>query len=287
VNPESFTTFGGATCPVCTASALPEIEIPEYRLFRCTDCGCWSSDALVREARTSFEPKHYFENDEADRPRWDELFARLGRRAATLHSILDVGCGTGAFLADAARRAPTSRRCGIEIDPERATRARALDPGAVIHTGDALEVAGRLEGPFALVTLWDVFEHLPDPVALLRELRRTLDETGAIYVQTIHEQSLLPAIGRASHRISGGRITHGVRRTHEAHHLVFFTRAGLALAAERADLRIREQWFGRLDRRRMDGPPLVTAAAAALLAVENALGNGLFVNLLLERRRQP
>jgi len=284
VTAAAFTTLGGTACPVCTAPAVPEIEIPEYRLFRCTDCGCWSSDALVRKARTSFEPKHYFENDDADRPRWDELFARLGGSTATLRSVLDVGCGTGAFLADVARRAPTSGRSGIELDPARAARARRLDPGAEIHTGDALEVAGRLAGPFELVTLWDVFEHLPDPVALLRELRRTLDVTGTLYVQTIHEQSLLPSIGRASHRISGGRIAHAVRRTHEAHHLVFFTRAGLVLAAERADLRIRELWFGRLSRRRMDGPPLVTAAAAALLAIENALGNGLFVNLLLERR---
>lgn len=280
-----FTTLGGTACPVCDASALPEIEIPEYRLFRCGDCGCWSSDALVRGARSSFEPHHYFANDDADRSRWDELFARLGQPAPTLHSVLDVGCGSGAFLGDVGRRLPGSRRTGIELDPVRADLARQLDPDAAIHTGDALEVSARLEGPFTLVTLWDVFEHLPDPVSLLRELRRSLSATGSIYLQTIHEQSLLPALGRASYRASGGRITHAVRRTHEAHHLVFFTRKGLSLAAERADLRIRELWFGRLARRRMDGPPLVTAAAAALLAVENALGNGLFVNLLLEPRR--
>ena len=280
----ALTTLGGSACPVCTAPALPEIEIPEYRLFRCTDCGCWSSDALVRGAETSFEPQHYFANDAADRSRWDELFARLGDGARAGRSILDVGCGTGAFLGDVARRLPGSHRTGIELDPARGALARQLDPSAEIHTGDALEVAARLAGPFDLVTLWDVFEHLPDPVSLLRELRRSLAASGAIYLQTIHERSLLPALGRASYRASGGRLTRAVRRTHEAHHLVFFTRAGLAVAAERAGLRIRELWFGRLARRRMDGPPLVTAAAAALLAVENALGNGLFVNLILEPR---
>jgi 2-polyprenyl-3-methyl-5-hydroxy-6-metoxy-1,4-benzoquinol methylase len=285
VNARTFTTFGGTACPVCTASAPPAIEIPGYRLYRCSDCGCWSSDARVRGAQTSFEPRQYFANDGADRSRWDELFARLGGRDPVLDSILDVGCGTGAFLGEVARRLPGSRRTGIEIDPTRAALARQLDRDAAIHTGDALEVAAGLTGPFALVTLWDVFEHLPDPVSLLCELRRSLSATGSIYLQTIHEQSLLPAIGRASYRASGGRLTRAVRRTHEAHHLVFFTRKGLVRSAERADLQIRQMWFGRLSRRRMDGPPLVTAAAAALLAVENALGNGLFVNLLLERRR--
>jgi 2-polyprenyl-3-methyl-5-hydroxy-6-metoxy-1,4-benzoquinol methylase len=284
VRADTFTTLGGTACPVCTARALPEIELPEYRLFRCTDCSCWSSDALVRGARTSFDAQRYFAHDDADRPRWDALFARLGPSDPVPPSVLDVGCGSGAFLADVARRAPDSRRSGIEIEPERAALARRLDPGAAIHTGDALEVAAHLEGPVALVTLWDVFEHVPDPVSLLRELRRALAPAGVIHLQTIHEQSLLPALGRASYRISGGRLTRAVRRTHEAHHLVFFTRAGLARAAERADLRIRELWFGRLARRRMDGPPLLTAAAAALLTVENALGNGLFVNALLERR---
>jgi hypothetical protein len=115
-------------------------------------------------------------------------------------------------------------------------------------------------------------------------LRERLAPGGAIYVQTIHEASLLPTLGRLAYRLSGGRVSHPARRTHEAHHLVFFTRASLEVAAARAGLRLRALWFDRLARRRMDGSPLVTAAAAGLLALENALGNGLFVNLLLARR---
>jgi 2-polyprenyl-3-methyl-5-hydroxy-6-metoxy-1,4-benzoquinol methylase len=209
--------------------------------------------------------------------------ARLGA-GPHVGSALDVGCGTGGFLAWLAERLPACRRAGIELDPERAARARARDPGAVIAAGDAADALARIDGRFDLVTLWDVFEHLADPVACLRALRERLAPQGAIYVQTIHEASLLPTLGRLAHRLSGGRLTHPARRTHEAHHLVFFTRAALEVAAERAGLRLRALWFDRLARRRMDGPPLVTAAAAALLAIENALGNGLFVNLLLARR---
>jgi len=276
-----LTTEGGTACPVCAAPAAPEIEIPEYRLFRCARCGCWSSDARARGAHVSFEPRDYFGNDDADRPKWEALLARLGG-GARMGSVLDVGCGTGAFLAHLAERFPGCQRAGIELDVGRAARAR--DRGAAVHVGDALEVATRLAGPFDLVTLWDVFEHLPDPVACLGALRRTLAPDGLIYVQTIHERSLLPTLGRLCFRLSGGRLAHPVRRTHEAHHLVFFTREGLGLAAERAGLRIRELWFDRLARRRMDGPRLLTAAAATLLALENALGNGLFVNAIFERR---
>jgi SAM-dependent methyltransferase len=270
---------------VCSATASSAVELPEYRLFRCASCGCWSSDALARGARTSFEPRGYFGNEEADLPKWEALLARLGGGGPG--SVLDVGCGAGGFLAHVAARFPAARRAGIELDPARAGRARARDPGAEILAGDATEMVSHLGGRFDLVTLWDVFEHLPDPVACLRGLRRVLAPRGAIYLQTIHEESLLPRLGRLAYRLSGGRLAHPVRRTHEAHHLVFFTRAGLARSAERAGLSVRELWFDRLTRRRMDGPAIATAAAATLLALENALGGGLFVNALLGPRDRP
>jgi hypothetical protein len=64
---------------------------------------------------------------------------------------------------------------------------------------------------------------------------------------------------------------------------VFFTRKGLRFAANAAGLRIRELWFDRLAHGRMDGSPLLTGLTALALRAENALGGGLFVNLLLER----
>ena len=160
-------------------------------------------------------------------------------------------------------------------------------PTARIHTGDAAAVLARLDDTFDLVTLWDVFEHLPDPVAVLRELARRLPPGGHIYVQTIHERSLVPAAGRLLYRLSGGRVRYPARRTHDAHHLVFFTRQGIERAATEAGLRVELLWFDRLTRRRMDGGSLLTAATASLLSVENALGNGLFVNVVLRPIRRP
>jgi len=284
---ERLSTEGGRSCPVCGEQAAPDIELSDYRLFRCRGCGCWSSDALVRGASTSFEPGRYFGNVEADRGKWEKLFARLERQGGRVRSALDVGCGTGGFLAFLAERLPGARREGIELDAQRAAQARERNPTARIHAGDALGVLNGLEGAFDLVTLWDVFEHIPAPVRLLGALGRVLAPNGVIYVQTIHERSVLPTLGRWSHRLSGGRISYPVRRTHEAHHLVFFTHRGLALAADRAGLRIREFWFDRLARERMDGHPVVTGATALLLTLENAFGNGLFVNLIFEAGSLP
>jgi 2-polyprenyl-3-methyl-5-hydroxy-6-metoxy-1,4-benzoquinol methylase len=257
------------------------VDLGDYQLFRCRQCRCWSSDALWREAATSFAPSDYFEHADTDRDKWRTLLARLGDRPAP-GRVLDVGCGTGAFLEFMGHTFDGLHREGVELDPSRATQARARNTGARIHVGDAWQVLHELSGPFDVVTLWDVFEHVTAPRALLGELARVLAPDGVIYIQTIHERSLLPLLGRFAYAVSGGRLRYPVRRTHDAHHLVFFTVGGLRLLADGARLRVRDTWYDRLARTRMDGHPVVTALASAALRVENALGGGLFVNVLLE-----
>jgi len=281
--PASLSTEGGGLCPVCEHRVEARIELPDYRLFACVGCGCWSSDALARGATLSFDPARYFEHAARDEVKWEELqFRRAGRQ---VRRVLDVGCGNGAFLTWIARRIPGVECIGIELDAQRALQAQRANPGARIHTGDAVAALADVEPPVDLVTLWDVFEHVPAPARLLEGLARLLAPDGAIYIQTINEESLVPALGRLSYRLTAGRLTGIVRRTHEPHHVVFFTRTGLRGMAERADLDITQLWFDRLAHARMDGNPIVTAATAMVLGLENALGNGLFVNLILRRKR--
>jgi len=278
-----LSTEGGDLCPVCAGAVRPRIDVGDFQLFRCSGCGSWSSDARERGAATSFVPESYFGNAALDQDKWDSLFERLEGQGSRPGSLLDVGCGTGAFLDYATRRLPKLRTEGIELDSLRAEQARAANPRARIHHGDALEVAEGLDGSFDLITLWDVFEHVTAPTRLLTALGGSLAPGGSLYVQTIHERSLVPAAGRLCYAMSGGRLRFPARRTHEPHHLVFFTRTGLEHAATVAGLRIRKLWFDRLHRGRMDGAPLLTALTSLALRAENALGGGLFVNLLLER----
>ena len=45
--PEALTTEGGEACPICRAEATTGAVFPEYQLFGCDNCGCWSSSALA------------------------------------------------------------------------------------------------------------------------------------------------------------------------------------------------------------------------------------------------
>jgi SAM-dependent methyltransferase len=282
---EVLTTLGGSACPACGGAARPRIDLGDFRLYACATCECWSSDALVRGARTSFQPNAYFANADADAARWDALLRRIRIGGSATTRVLDVGCGRGDFLAFVARRIPASERSGIEIDAERARDARNADPQAPIATGAVEEALADLRGSFDLVTLWDVLEHLADPGSALRALAGRLAPGGSVFVQTIHEQSLVPRLGRGLYRASRGRWCGPARRTHEPHHLVFFSLDGLRRLADQAGLSVQERWFDRLVRARMDGSGALRTVTAAALAIENALGNGLFVNLLLTRGR--
>ena len=274
-------TLGGRACPVCGSSVRAAVDAGPFQLFSCAHCRSWCSDAHQRGAATSFTPESYFENDRADLSVWRDLRGRLAARRLGVRSVLDVGCGTGAFLSHLTGLFPDAQVEGIELDPDRAQRARQLNPQAHVHTGDAVAALDAVKGRFDLITLWDVFEHVTQPGVLLRGLAQRLSDGGCLFIQTIHEDSITPRLGRLSYRWSGGRVRALVRRTHDAHHLVFFSRRGLLILAESAGLEIREQWFGRLMRARMDGHPLVTRATAIVLWLENVWGNGLFVNQIL------
>ena len=126
-------------------------------------CGSWSSDALARGARTSFEPDAYFANADADRARWEDLLRRAARsRRARRARVLDVGCGRGDFLRFVARprarvgalRASSSTaaraRDARAADPRRADRRSARSPAALAELAGALRpdhALGRVRAP--------------------------------------------------------------------------------------------------------------------------------------------
>jgi SAM-dependent methyltransferase len=100
--------------------------------------------------------------------------------------LLDVGCGSGRFLAD--MKALGWDAAGVEFDPKAAEVARThygLDvrPGSVHDAGFEPE-------SFDAVTLSHVIEHLPDPVETLARCRQLLKPGGRLVMVTPNPGSL-------------------------------------------------------------------------------------------------
>jgi SAM-dependent methyltransferase len=88
--------------------------------------------------------------------------------------VLDFGSGDGNFL----RR--TSREGWVSFGLEASFLPENHAPGGYEVFTSLDEV--RLHGPFDAITLWHVLEHLPDPVATLRELEAMLTPKGVIVI---------------------------------------------------------------------------------------------------------
>jgi 2-polyprenyl-3-methyl-5-hydroxy-6-metoxy-1,4-benzoquinol methylase len=136
--------------------------------------------------------------------------------------LLDVGCAAGFFLAEA--RAHYRVR-GVELSDFSSRFARE-QLGLDVVTG-TLHDAAFEAASFDLVTLWDVIEHVPDPLAVLAEVARVLAPGGHAVLTT-------------------GDIGSAYARARDAQwhlltppwHLYFFSRATLAALAARAGLRV-------------------------------------------------
>jgi SAM-dependent methyltransferase len=101
-------------------------------------------------------------------------------------SLLDVGCGPGNITVDLARRVAPGRTTGIDtsatvIDQARAAAAES-GSNAEFVTAD-LYALGLPDGSFDVVHAHQVLQHLPDPVAALREMRRLTAPGGVVAVR--------------------------------------------------------------------------------------------------------
>lgn len=94
-----------------------------------------------------------------------------------LGSVLDVGCGPGFFLSGLR---PGWKKYGVEISE---TAAAIAENWASIHKG-TLETADFKAGQFDVIVLHHVIEHLPDPIATMRNIRRILRNGGHLIVGT-------------------------------------------------------------------------------------------------------
>ncbi|OMI41214.1 methyltransferase domain-containing protein [Streptomyces sparsogenes] len=101
--------------------------------------------------------------------------------------ILDIGCGPGTITADLAELVPQGEVVGVDTAPAVLDQARSVAAGRGLsnvrfETGD-VHALDHPDDSFCVVHAHQVLQHLADPVAALREMRRVCKPGGLVAVR--------------------------------------------------------------------------------------------------------
>jgi 2-polyprenyl-3-methyl-5-hydroxy-6-metoxy-1,4-benzoquinol methylase len=186
------TSLRSEACLACREIVYPQIlfSVKGFSILRCPSCGLGWTVTLPGFDPTSIYTKGYFHGEQTDgyadyQGSRDELATEFRRvlldiaaAGKTNGKLLEVGCAYGFFLDEAQESFEVS---GIELaqDAALACQARGLD---VVQYGDESFYAHR--GPFDIVVMLDVIEHLMNPGALLHDLYRHTRSDALLVITT-------------------------------------------------------------------------------------------------------
>ena len=121
--------------------------------------------------------------------------------------VLDVGCGDGRHIAEAARRGCLA--IGVDYDPGELRRARQRLRALPIDliAADATRLPFR-DRAFGAVICTETFEHLPDDRGAMREISRVLDARGTLLgaVPSHFTERLYFRLSRGYRNAPGGHV---------------------------------------------------------------------------------
>lgn len=201
-------------CVVCGhADPQPRFSRNGFELVECRACGCLyvGQDPAAIDFDALYGRDYYTGGHDTV---FEDYVGQQGARRAQARRklfgmrhfggvakqgrLLDVGCAAGFFLAEARAFYDVQ---GVELSSWSSAWARE-QLQLPVFTG-TLQQAALPAAHFDLVTLWDVIEHVPDPVPLLAEAARVLKPGGSLLVVDLASHGRAELLERHKHRWPG------------------------------------------------------------------------------------
>ena len=207
--------------------------ISHSQILRCKKCHFGfaqvrPSDADLSQLYGKMKSDVY-ESEALGRSKTAHSHLRIIRQFLAKGRLLDVGCGSGEFLSCAADDG--WEVYGIEPSESLSDSARKVLDGRGELINGTFQNAPLPQSYFDAITLWDVLEHVPDPLAVMRACQSLLKPGGYLFVN-------VPDLDSLEARVLKGRWPLLLQE-----HLNYFNRSSLRLCGELASLTWRH--FGR------------------------------------------
>ncbi len=212
------------SCTLCgSTDARQRFREEPFAVLDCQSCGltfvspCLDPESLVSEVYDAdyWHSSRPRERGYGDYRRDRDLYLRTFKRRwnvirkhfSSPGRVLDVGCASGDFLH--VLEAEGWEVLGLEPSSPIAETARARIGADRVIESSLTDVQLDPES-LDLITLWDVLEHLPDPVESLRKAHGLLAPGGKLVLETQDVRSLLA-------RLMGRRWHHFKHQEHLVH----------------------------------------------------------------------
>lgn len=185
------------SCPVCKSLLEPAFLKNDFQIGACVECDILAvMDSIPHSELHSIYTDGYYERDEARyidvSPKMREIWMRrlhliekMKRSSTDGRQLLDVGCGTGVFLSVAQERG--WEVAGIEVSAQGA--ALAQERLGIERIFSDLFTIEKSES-FDVITIWDVIEHLIDPLGYLEKAHALLKSGGILALATVNSNAL-------------------------------------------------------------------------------------------------
>ncbi len=169
------------------------------RILRCADCGFGFSESRstedqLRELYREMDVAVY-ESETRGRVRTSRRHHKILQRYASRPGrILDIGCASGRFLAACAGAGWTV----VGLEPSRilCEEAQRLLGGGAQILPITLQEADFPESTFDAVTMWDVLEHVPNPLEFMQKAVSLLKTSGLLLANVPNLDSLQARVMR-------------------------------------------------------------------------------------------
>ena len=200
---------GQDTTQVRFPSTLPEDAVPHnveaYRctspgygrhhtIVQCSSCGLLYTnprfgDAQILDSYVAVEDPLYLEERDGRVLTFERHLRPLEKIKSPPGKLLDVGAYTGVFVEIAAQHGWEAY--GVEPSHWAVEQARASG----LHMIEGTLASPELEeASFDVVTMWDVIEHVADPLGEMQQAHRLLKPGGLLVVHTMDIDSLFARI---------------------------------------------------------------------------------------------
>lgn len=222
-------------CPVCGSEERRRLFVVKgFTLVRCRSCGMVYVNPRIRDDKVyDIYTNHYFRSDHAGYDDYElaaHLRVRTFRRWYDMiepHLLvrtgpaLDIGCAAGYFLEVLREKGWEAE--GIELDPDMLDQVRAKGYPVADTPLEQFDTGKR----YALITLFDVLEHLPKLKSDTRKLAELLRDDGTIALVT-------PDYGSMQRKLFGRRWF----QLKPSEHIHYFTRDTLCRLADQCGLKV-------------------------------------------------